>query len=104
MVTQHSARTLIEWPPCVCLIQCRNLLLFQAAQNYPPLNNTHRSLLLAYGDEFLRLKLITLEVNGDCEVRDRVGCDLFSDSLKIGELAHITAFTELSDAFVLEAH
>jgi len=55
-------------------------------------------------DEFLRLKLITIEVNGDCEVQDRVGCDLFSYSLKIGGLAHITAYTELSNAYVPQAH
>lgn len=42
-------------------------------------------------DEFLRLQLITFEVNGDCEVRDCVGRDLFSDSLMIGDLTRITA-------------
>jgi hypothetical protein len=51
-------------------------------------------------DEFLRLQLITFEVNGDCEVRDCVGRDLFSDSLMIGDLTRITASTELSNAFV----
>jgi hypothetical protein len=68
------------------------------------LSATHISLLLVFCDESLLLKLITFEVNGDCEVRDRVGCDLFSDSQKIGGQAHITTSTELSNAYFPQAH